>query len=172
MAVLLGMTCQLSFAGQSESQEVFFEQLSELCGTRFVGHSVFPEDPGDDWRDKTLVAYIETCTADEIRVPFIVGEDHSRTWIISRVNEGLQLKHDHRHADGTPDEVTLYGGTTQSTGSELSQSFPADTYTAELIPEASTNVWHLTFSADGDTLTYFLERNDLPRFKAILKKDE
>jgi hypothetical protein len=26
------------------------------------------------------------------------------------MEEGLQLKHDHRHEDGTPDEVTMYGG--------------------------------------------------------------
>lgn len=170
LSVFLGLTWHISFAGQSESQDTFFAQLSDLCGARFVGHSVFPEDPGDDWRDKTLVAYIETCTADEIRIPFIVGDDHSRTWIISRVDEGLQLKHDHRHADGTPDEVTMYGGTTQNAGSELSQSFPADSYTAELIPEASSNEWFLTFSDDGANLTYDLERNGQARFKAVLQK--
>lgn len=171
LSIFLGVTWQITFAGQSESQDAFFNQLSDLCGTRFVGHSVFPEDPGDAWRDKTLVAHIETCTADEIRIPFMVGDDHSRTWIISRVDHGLQLKHDHRHADGTPDEVTMYGGTTQSAGSELSQSFPADAYTAALIPEASTNEWFLTFSEDGANLTYYLERNDLPRFKAVLRRE-
>ena len=170
LTAFLGMTCYIAFAGQSKSQDAFFIQLSDLCGSRFVGLSVFPEDPGDAWRDKILVAHIETCTADEIRIPFMVGNDHSRTWIISRVAEGLELKHDHRHADGTPDEVTMYGGTTQSAGSELSQSFPADAYTAELIPEASSNEWFLTFSGDGTRLTYYLERNGLPRFKAVLEK--
>lgn len=171
LAVSLGVTGQITFAAQSEAQDAFFKQFSDLCGTRFVGHSVFPDDPGDAWRDKKLVAHIATCTADEIRIPFSVGSDHSRTWIIIRVDEGLQLQHDHRHADGTPDEVTMYGGTTQSTGSELSQSFPADAYTAELIPEASSNQWSLTFSVDGTNLTYYLERNDLPRFKAVLQKE-
>ena len=171
LAVFFGLNSQLTFAGQSESQDAFFAQLSDLCGTRFVGQSVFPEEPGEAWRGKRLVAHIETCTADEIRIPLIVGEDHSRTWIISRVDHGLQLKHDHRHADGTPDEVTMYGGTTQSAGSAMSQSFPADAYTAELIPEASTNEWFLTVSDEGTELTYYLERNDLPRFKAVLEKE-
>ena len=170
LAVFLGLIWHIAFAGQSESQDAFFDQLSDLCSTRFVGHSVFPEDPGDAWRDQTLVAHVETCTADEIRIPFIVGDDHSRTWIIRRIDEGLELKHDHRPADGTPDEITLYGGTTQSAGSELSQSFPADAYTAELIPEASGNEWFLTFSDDGSKLTYHLERDGLPRFKAVLHK--
>jgi len=165
------MIGQATFAGQTESQDAFFQQISSLCGVHFVGRSVFPEDPGDAWRDKQLVANIKTCTAEEIRIPFIVGDDHSRTWILRRVEGGLQLKHDHRHADGTPDTVTLYGGTTNDAGSHLSQSFPADAYTAGLIPEASTNEWFLTFSEDGNELIYYLERNGQPRFKAVLQKE-
>ena len=170
LAVLVSVIGQTSFAGQTESQDAFFRQISALCDARFVGQSVFPEDPGDAWRDKVLVAHIESCTADEIRIPFIVGDDHSRTWILRRVEGGIQLKHDHRHADGTPDKVTMYGGTTQSAGSHLSQSFPADAYTKDLIPEASTNEWFLSFNEDSSELTYYLERNDLPRFKAKLLK--
>ena len=162
---------QATFAGQTESQEAFFEQFSSLCGVRFVGQSVYPEDPGDAWRDKELVAHVETCTEDEIRIPFIVGDDRSRTWILRRVEGGIELKHDHRHADGTPDEVTMYGGTTKTDGSHLSQSFPADSYTAKLIPDASTNEWFLSFSEDGAELTYYLERHGKPRFKAILQKE-
>ena len=170
LACLVSTIGQATFAGQSESQDAFFQHFSSLCGSRFVGQSVFPEDPGDAWRDKVLVAHIESCTADEIRIPFIVGDDHSRTWILRRVEGGIQLKHDHRHADGTPDKVTMYGGTTQSAGSHLSQSFPADAYTAGLIPEASANEWFLSFNRDSSELTYYLERNGLPRFKAILLK--
>ena len=170
LACLVSSIGQATFAGQTESQDAFFQQVSSLCGARFVGQSVFPEDPGEAWRNKVLVAHIESCTADEIRIPFIVGDDHSRTWVLRRVEGGIQLKHDHRHADGTPDKVTMYGGKTQSAGSHLSQSFPADTYTADLIPEASTNEWFLSFNKDSSELTYYLERNGLPRFKAILLK--
>lgn len=170
LACLISTFGTATFAGQTESQDAFFQQVSSLCGSRFVGQSVFPEDPGDAWRDKELVAHIQSCTADEIRIPFIVGDDHSRTWILSRVEGGIQLKHDHRHADGTADEVTMYGGTTQSAGSPLSQSFPADDYTKDLIPEASTNEWFLSFNTDSSELTYYLERNALPRFKAVLMK--
>lgn len=170
LACLISTFGTATFAGQTESQDTFFQQVSSLCGSSFVGQSVFPEDPGDAWRDKELVAHIQSCTADEIRIPFIVGDDHSRTWILSRVEGGIQLKHDHRHADGTADEVTMYGGTTQSAGSPLSQSFPADAYTKDLIPEASTNEWFLSFNRDSSELTYYLERNALPRFKAVLMK--
>lgn len=172
LAVLYAsMFSQVTFAEQSEAQDAFFQKVASFCGTSFSGQSTFPEDPGDAWRGKELVAHIETCKPDEIRIPFSVGEDHSRTWILRRVEGGLQLQHDHRHADGTPDEVTLYGGTTLSTGSYLAQSFPADDYTADLIPDAATNEWFLSFSEDGTGLTYYLERHGKPRFRATLKKN-
>lgn len=155
---------------ESGSQTKFFEHMKALCGSRFAGHSNFPEDPGDAFRGKLLVVVFETCSEREIRIPFHVGRDQSRTWLLTRVAGGLQLKHDHRHADGTPDEITLYGGTTQSPGSELSQSFPADNYTAGLIPDAASNEWFLSLSANKTELVYYLERHGKPRFRAILQR--
>jgi hypothetical protein len=71
-------------------------------------------------------------------------------------NNLLTLKHDHRHKDGTEDKVTQYGGTAANTGLETIQMFPADSYTSQLIPYASNNVWWFTIS---DTeLTYNLRR--------------
>ena len=107
-----------------------------MCGARFEGKSVFPEDPGDAFRGQLLVAVIESCGDDEIRIPFMVGPDTSRTWVLTRTFTGLQLKHDHSHADGTPDVVTLYGGVAVYAGSHFSQSFPADSYTADIITDA------------------------------------
>lgn len=170
LALSVLMPGQAVFAGQTESQDAFFRQVLSFCGEQFNGESSFPEDPGDAWRGQNLIADIKTCDSDEIRIPFSVGDDYSRTWVLKRVEGGLQLQHDHRHADGTPDEVTLYGGTTVSAGSQLKQSFPADAYTAGLIPEAATNEWFLSFNEAGDELTYYLERHGQPRFRAVLKR--
>lgn len=148
----------------------FFNQLNALCGTTFQGYSTFPDDPEHDFYGKLLVAEIASCSDEKIRIPFTVGEDTSRTWIITKNADNLTLKHDHRHSDGTPDEVTNYGGTTTTLGSEYSQAFPADVFTAELIPAAATNVWTITLSKDGQSLIYFLTRNGQPRFKAQLQK--
>jgi hypothetical protein len=170
VTILILLTSQLIFAGEVTPQDAFFNNITKLCGARFEGESVFPEDPGDAFRDQLLVAVIETCTEEVIRIPFQVGADKSRTWVLTPKAHGLELKHDHRHADGSADEVSMYGGTSKHPGTALSQSFPADNYTAELIPDAATNEWTLTLSVDGGEMTYYLERHGKARFKAILNR--
>ena len=112
---------------------------------------------------------IETCTDTEIRIPFWVGEDKSRTWIITLNNKGLLFKHDHRHADGTPDKITNYGGFAADNGTKLIQKFPADADTAKLIPEAATNVWTLQTDERKKRFMYQLERDDKLRYRAFFK---
>jgi hypothetical protein len=155
-----------------EPQAMFFEQIRSMCGARFEGQSSFPDDPEDSFYGVPLVAVVESCEEQEIRIPFHVGKDTSRTWILTRTPAGLELKHDHRHEDGTPDEITMYGGTATEPGTATSQSFPADNDTAGLIPEAATNEWFLTLTNEGRTLTYYLERHSAPRFKATLQRIE
>lgn len=153
-----------------DARDQFFATLGGLCGARFEGAQTYAADPASAFAGKVLVAHIASCTEREIRVPFLVGEDRSRTWVFTRTADGLQLKHDHRHADGTPDAVTMYGGFASATGTALGQSFAADAHTAALIPAAVTNVWTVSVSADGATLTYHLERDARPRFTAVLKR--
>ncbi len=148
----------------------FFANLSKQCGARYEGTTTFPADPGHDFAGKLLVAELARCTDSEIRIPFAVGEDRSRTWLISLNGIDLSLKHDHRHGDGSPDAVTGYGGVAVQAGSALQQSFPADVYTAQLIPAAASNVWTLELSADGRTLSYRLQRHGQPRYEAVLKR--
>src|SRR5690606_19813992 len=74
-------------------------------------------------------------------IPFHVGDDRSRTWVLSRTDSGLRLKHDHRHEDGSEDAITQYGGETRTQGTPTTQEFYADAYTADLLPAAATNVW-------------------------------
>ena len=50
----------------------------------------------------------------------------------------------------------------------IHNTFPADALTASLIPDAATNAWTISLSEDGQQITYFLERDNKPRFKAIL----
>jgi hypothetical protein len=155
-------------SGPPRPGDEFLASLRALCGAVFVGESVFPTDPNDTFRGKQLTATFSSCGDHELRVPFQVGDDRSRTWVFSRTAEGLVLKHDHRHEDGTPDAITDYGGLAVVGGSARSQSFAADAHTALLIPAAKTNVWTITVGEDGRTLVYALTRDGKPRFEARL----
>ncbi len=150
-------------------QQSFFDNLKSLCGQVFTGASTFPDDPAHDFAGKLLVADFASCDERQVRIKFAVGEDHSRTWVVTESNQGLLLKHDHRHADGTPDEVTNYGGWANDQGTVWRQHFVADKQTAELIPAASTNVWMLQFNPSSKVLTYDLKRHNLPRYQAKLE---
>ena len=145
----------------------FFNTLSMHCGKTYIGKTVFPDNPTHDFAGKKLVMHVAECSDTEIRIPFKVGEDTSRTWIISKTPQGLLLKHDHRHADGTPDEITMYGGYADTNSNATTHNFVADAYTAKLLPEAKTNVWTLSFDNNNTQFSYYLKRHNKPRYKAI-----
>jgi hypothetical protein len=132
-------------------------ELQSLCGTAYEGRMTEGTAPSDaEIGAQRLVMHVRSCSASEIRIPFHVGENRSRTWVITRTPSGLRLKHDHRHEDGSEDRVTQYGGDATSI-SGLSVDFPADAHTASLIPTAATNIW--TMSIDPNrTFTYALRR--------------
>lgn len=157
----------------TEQELAFFNNLANMCGNQLVGESTFPDDPNHDFAGKKLVATINGCGPGYVSIPFHVGEDKSRTWLIYKTNNGLRLRHDHRHEDGTPDEETLYGGYSAPYKGEkptqYKQFFHADDYTAELIPAAESNVWMLEYNPETQELTYYLERHEQPRYKAVLK---
>ena len=153
-------------AGLPDSAALFFQNLKTLCGQRFEGSTVFPDDPDHALAGKKLTISFERCSEGEVRIPLQAGEDRSRTWILTLSGKGLLLKHDHRHADGTPDVVTMYGGWATE-GDARRQRFAADEETAKLIPEAATKVWTIEIDTAAQQLTYALERHSQPRYKAV-----
>jgi hypothetical protein len=137
----------------------FFAHLEALCGQAFEGEATLVSGGGFEDR---MVMHVRRCSEREIQIPLHVGEDRSRTWIVTRTEQGLRLKHDHRHEDGSEDLVTQYGGDTRDAGTATSQSFPADAFTAGLLPEAATNVWTMSI-APGERFVYHLSRDGEPR---------
>jgi hypothetical protein len=148
--------------------DTFLVALSDLCGKAYAGHIVANEpaaasgSPPDPFEGKALVMHVRECTPAEIRVPFHVGDDHSRTWVISRTDGGLRLKHDHRHEDGSPDVLTMYGGETAGPGTAVRQEFPVDAESKALferqgLKASMTNVWAIEFEP-GRRYVYELAR--------------
>ena len=145
----------------------FFTNLAALCGKAFEGRITSPPVAADaSFAGKRLVMHVRECSADTIRVPFHVADDHSRTWVITRIGTdmgtGLRLKHDHRHRDGTEDKVTQYGGDSVTPDAAARQLFPADQFTKELLIRegnvaGANNVWAVEVN-HGRTLAYELRR--------------
>jgi hypothetical protein len=146
----------------ADAQDVFWASLQALCGQAFAGAMVEMSPPDTSFAGKELVMHVRQCGDSVMRVPFFVGDDRSRTWLISRTPAGLRLKHDHRHEDGSEDRITQYGGDTSASGSATHQDFPADAHTAALIPAAAANVWTLEIQP-GQTFTYALRREGTDR---------
>ena len=119
----------LSASRDPAPQDAFFERLSTLCGQAFAGRVAVdtPAPAGNDpFAGKPLVMHVRECSERELRIPFHVGSDRSRTWVIAHTGGGLRLKHDHRHEDGSSDAVTMYGGDTANAGTASRQEFPVD----------------------------------------------
>lgn len=146
-----------TFAQQATNSEKFWSQLEQHCGKAYEGWIIEGAVPKDGFTGEKLVMHVRSCKENEIRIPFFVGENKSRTWIIKMNNKKfLSLKHDHRHPDGSEEELSQYGGINSNVGLENLQMFPADEHTAEMLPAASSNVWW--FSIDDEIFTYNLRR--------------
>lgn len=148
-------------ASGEASQAEFLAHLRALCGSAYAGRLV-TQDPADaDFAGRPLRVEVR-CTEGEVRMPLSVGEDRSRTWVVTRTATGLRLKHDHRHEDGAPDVLTNYGGDTAEAGTAERQAFPADAESIALFrtrgnPASVQNVWALEVRP-GRTLAYELRR--------------
>ena len=130
----------------AQPADTFLASLTALCGKRFEGKVVSTDAADANMASQRLIMHVRDCAPEEVRIPFHVGEDKSRTWVITRTAEGLRLKHDHRHDDGTEDVLSQYGGDTASAGTDTRQEFPADQFSKDLFltkgnPASVTNVW-------------------------------
>ena len=151
--------CVLASAQTVKSQSTtqqFWAGLQALCGNAYEGTLVMGATATDPFTGKKLVMHVRACNDSTIRIPFLVGDDKSRIWVLTKKKNSITLKHDHRHEDGSEDTITQYGGTTPNTGTASLQYFPADQYTRDLIPAAAGNVWWIT--VDDKTFTYNLRR--------------
>ena len=145
--------------------DAFLAGIARHCGKAFAGR-VVTADPADvDFAGKPLVMHVRECRPGEIKIPFHVGDDRSRTWVLTRTPTGLRLKHDHRHADGSSDVLTMYGGDTATAGSANRQEFPVDAesialFTREKRTVSNTNVWAM--EVHPRMFAYELRRPPIP----------
>lgn len=138
---------------ETAPQEAFWQALSSHCGKAYAGRMTSDEAPDAAMRGAEMAMHVRECSDERIAIPFHVRNadgswDRSRTWVLTRTADGLRLKHDHRHEDGTEDAVTMYGGDTADEGAARAQSFPVDAesvalFAREGLDVSLTNVWQV-----------------------------
>ena len=144
----------------------FFANLRTLCNEMRRAHEgrlIADEGAATTFAGKTLIMGPAVCTPSQVRIPFAVGEDRSRTWVLTRLGDGrVSLKHEHRHADGSEDALSQYGGDAITPVAATHADFPVDAFTRDLfvrqnIPQSLTNVWTIEIEP-GQRFVYQLKR--------------
>lgn len=143
------------------AQDAFMDRVQTHCGKAYSGQLVSTDAADAEMVGVDMVMHVRECTPDTVKISFNVGDNRSRTWVITETGDGMRLKHDHRHEDGTEDDVTQYGGDTDNDGSATRQDFPVDQYSIDMFNEnglevSTVNVWAFYFG--DDTLTYEMTR--------------
>ena len=146
-------------------QDIFFERLNLLCGKAYAGTLVSDQEADADMAGKPMIMHVASCSPKEIQIPFHIAEDtshwnRSRTWVISRTDQGLRLKHRHRHQDGSLDSVTNYGGDTENEGTADRQDFPVDAesisaFRANGLDQSVSNIWAVEVAPPGQSDAHF-----------------
>jgi hypothetical protein len=148
------------------AQGAFFENLRSLCGQTFGGRTIVAEATDRTFEPARLFMVVEQCHDDEIRVPFIVDGDASRTWVFRMRDEGLTFFHEHLREDGTPYETSGFGGHASADGTAIFQSFP-DFWATEETPPELHRTWRIRFDYDHDLFVYYLQRGDRLAYRLV-----
>lgn len=165
MSAALGTACMQTApepaAAQAAAQQQFMQALRPYCGQAFAAKIVEDSQPSPAW-DHPLIVHIRDCEDAVIRMPLHVGEDRSRTWVLTLHDDFIDFQHIHLHEDGSPDAVSPYGGRTIDAGTRTMQSFPADPasqalFSANGLDVSVNNIWIIDFP-DEHTLRYRLTR--------------
>jgi hypothetical protein len=162
LLVTLGLSACVYAPETSTPADQFFQRVSTLCGKSFAGKMIAGNESDASFATADLQAHARECSDREIRIAFDVGEDRSRTWIITRTGSGLRLKHRHMLKDGTEDPVSQYGGDTAVAGTAARQEFPVDEFSKAMFTKegrsvSNTNIWAFEVEP-GQLLVYELAR--------------
>lgn len=158
-------------------QDSFMRNLSMFCGETFSGEATYPDEPDHPLVATELRTHLSSCDDEMIRIELYRDGDYWHgAWVLQKRDQGLHLFHDHlgevrTEEDLGDDDYHGYGGYADERGTTLRQYFPADQVTADMIPEAATNVWMIEMDPEEDRFIYYLERHDQPRFRAELTRE-
>lgn len=162
IAAALALTACAGERQEAPAAGDFFDRIARHCGKAYEGVVVSNDAADADFASQRLVMHVRECSPDTLRIPFHVGDDRSRTWVVTRTDDGLRLKHDHRHEDGSEDAVTQYGGDSSAMSASRAE-FPVDQFSIDMfnregLTASVTNVWAVEI--DEDMFAYELAREN------------
>ncbi|MDQ3040299.1 MAG: hypothetical protein M3R16_10965 [Pseudomonadota bacterium] len=146
------------------NQRAFFENLRALCGQTFGGRTILAPVRDKTFEPARLYMVVKDCKDDEIRIPFVVDGDASRTWVFQMRKDGLRFFHEHLRPDGTAHEPSGFGGNATMDGTPVFQSFPDFESTADT-PVAKLRVWRLRLDTEHKLFVYYLDWAGLPLYR-------
>jgi len=144
-------------------QSEWWANMQSLCGNAYAGEMVnYDEEADQGWLNVDVTMHVRECSETEIRIPLHVGDNRSRTWVLTRTDDGITLKHDHRYPDGSAEALHMYGGHTADEGTAYRQEFPVGEFSQQLfhdegIPDSAQNTWFMEVHT-GEKFSYGLTR--------------
>jgi hypothetical protein len=154
-----------------DPQQAFWNSLQKHCGAAFAGHRTVARPANEMLAgDEPLIAHFRECSELNVKIPFHIGPsettpapaappdgwDRSRTWVFTRHDGRLEIRHDHRKPDGSEDENTWYGGFTETPGTAHLQEF---IYHDRKDPDGLRLGWRIEIHP-GDRFVYGTIRGD------------
>ena len=117
-----------SFMGTSvkaaeSNQDKFFDSINAHCGNAFSG-SVEDSSNSTAYNGRKFVLHIRDCSDTQIKMPLHIDDNSSRILVLTKSDGSIKLQHDHRHADGSSDALTLYGGYSSADTTDNVTNFP------------------------------------------------
>jgi hypothetical protein len=148
---------------EAAPQAAFWSHLSRPCGQAFAGRLV-QDRPDRDLLSfgDPIIAHWALCEDRRLHIAVHISRDggaswdRSRTWVLTRDEAGIELRHDHRLPDGSATEDTWYGGRTVDRGTADTQWF---LFTERRAADGSVLGWRLEIEPDR-RYTYGTIRGD------------
>jgi hypothetical protein len=149
-------------------QQAFFDHMASLCGQEFPGRAVIAPESDPTFRPAFLGMRIEQCGPSEIRIPFLVDGDGSRTWILTLDDGDLVFTHEHMLEGDTLSSNSGWGGrAVAGSGTASFQHFPDHRWDPEQVPEARRSHWRMRLDPEHGQFVYYLDRGAEPAYRLV-----
>lgn len=144
-----------SVKAAESNQDKFFDSINAHCGNAFSG-SVEDSSDSTAYNGRKFVLHIRDCSDTQIKMPLHIDDNSSRILVLTKSDGSIKLQHDHRHADGSPDALTLYGGYSSTNSTANVKDFPESAESIEITKaHAPTrtypSVWSIILSSEQIT---------------------